>query len=133
MARKRQTRPVVRAAVLMTLVVATAGPAACSDKTDLPRTLAGADPARGLEIIDHTGCGACHAVPGIDWPKGASAAPLDGFGDSPLISGRLPNQPDTLVRFLRDAPSLDRQTAMPPMPLTEPEARDVAAYLYTLR
>lgn len=119
--------------MLTALLGFAAGPAACTDKTDLPRTLAGAEPARGLEIIDRVGCAACHAVPGVRWPKGSSAASLDGFGDSPLISGRLPNQPDTLVRFLRDAPSLDPQTAMPPMPLTEPEARDVAAYLYTLR
>ncbi|MFJ6023525.1 c-type cytochrome [Brevundimonas sp. NPDC092305] len=133
MARTKQTPAAVRAAILATIAITAAGPAACSDKTSQPRTLAGADPDRGLEIIRRTGCAACHAVPGVDWPTGAAAASLDGFGDSPLISGRLPNQPDTLVRFLRDAPSLDPQTAMPPMPLTEPEARDVAAYLYTLR
>lgn len=114
-------------------LLALAGPAACADKTDLPRELAGADPANGLAVIERVGCASCHAVPGVQWPAGAVAAPLEGFGNSPLISGRLPNQPDVLVRFLRDAPSLDPQTGMPPMPLAEEEARDVAAYLYTLR
>lgn len=109
------------------------GPAACADKTDEPRTLAGADPARGLAVIERAGCAACHAVPGVRWPVGATAASLDRFGTSPLISGRLPNQPETLARFVRNAPSLDPATAMPPMPMTEAEARDVAAYLYTLR
>lgn len=107
--------------------------AGCADKSDLPRKLAGADPSRAIPLMERAGCAACHQVPGILWPAGATAASLDGFGASPLISGRLPNQPDVLVRFLRDAPSLDPQTAMPPMPLTEAEARDVAAYLYTLR
>ena len=108
-------------------------PAACADKSDRPRTLAGADPAAGLAAMERVGCAACHDVPGVRWPQGKAAAPLAGFGDSPMIAGRLPNQPDLLVRFVRDAPSLDPQTAMPPMPLTEAEARDVAAYLYTLR
>ncbi len=58
--------------------------------------------------------------------------PLDGFADRALIAGRFPNQPETLARFVRDAPSLSPQTGMPPMPLTEEEARHVAAYLYTL-
>ncbi len=84
-------------------------------------------------MIVRAGCASCHTIPGVSWPQGSTAASLAGFGDSPLISGRLPNQPDILVRFLRNAPALDPQTAMPPMPITEPEARDVAAYLYTLR
>ena len=39
---------------------------------------------------------------------------------------------DVLVRWLIDAPSLDPGTGMPPMPLTQAQARDVAAYLYEL-
>ena len=57
---------------------------------------------------------------------------LAGFGARPFIAGRLPNQPGVLTRWLIDAPSLDPGTAMPPMPLNQAQARDVAAYLYTL-
>jgi sulfur-oxidizing protein SoxX len=78
------------------------------------------------------GCGGCHDIPGLGWPEGSVGAPLDGFASRPLIAGRFPNQPDVLVRWLRDAPSLSPQTAMPPSAITEAEARDVAAYLYTL-
>ena len=133
MARTNSTFSAARAFAVLAIACASSGSAACSDKSDLPRTLAGADPANGLIVIERVGCASCHAVPGVRWPVGATAASLDGFGDSPLISGRLPNQPDTLVRFLRNAPALDPQTAMPPMPLSQAEARDVAAYLYTLR
>lgn len=49
-----------------------------------------------------------------------------------MIAGRLPNQPEVMATFVRDAPSLAPDTGMPSMPLTETEARDVAAYLYTL-
>jgi L-cysteine S-thiosulfotransferase len=115
------------------IVCATLAAAGCADKASGPRALAGADPENGLRAMERVGCAACHAIPGIAWPAGSAGASLAGFGKSPLISGRLPNQPDILVRFLRDAPSLDPDIAMPPMPLTDAEARDVAAYLYTLR
>lgn len=105
---------------------------ACAQKGDLPRQIAGADPAHGLDLIQAVGCAACHAVPGIDWPRGSSGGSLSGFGRKPLIAGRLPNQPDVLIAWLRDPPALVPGTAMPPSPLTEAQARDVAAYLYTL-
>lgn len=107
--------------------------AACADKSGGPREIVGADPARGLEIAGKVGCAACHETPGIAWPRGETGPSLDGFGDSPLIAGRFPNQPDQLVRWVRDAPSMAPETAMPATPITEAEARDVAAWLYTLQ
>ncbi|HYC97610.1 c-type cytochrome [Brevundimonas sp.] len=106
--------------------------AACADKTHPPRVIAGADPARGLAVMERVGCAACHAIPGIDWPRGLAGPSLDGFGVSPMIAGQLPNRPDVLTAWLIDAPSLSPDTGMPPMPISEAEARDVAAYLYTL-
>jgi mono/diheme cytochrome c family protein len=108
------------------------GLAACADKADAPRPQAQADPAEGLKLIERSGCAACHVIPGLSWPRGRTGGPLAGVAARPLIAGRLPNQPDVMVRFVRDAPSLLPDIGMPPMPLTEPEARDVAAYLYTL-
>lgn len=82
--------------------------------------------------MDRVGCAACHVIPGIDWPQGVAGPSLEGFASRPMIAGRLPNQPGVLTAWLVDAPSLSPGTGMPPMPLTEAEARDVAAYLYTL-
>lgn len=106
---------------------------ACADKTDAPRVIAGADADAGLAVIERVGCAACHRVPGVAWPTGSVGGSLDGFAGRSLIAGRFPNQPDTLVRWLRDAPSLSPETGMPPVPITDGQARDVAAYLYTLR
>lgn len=91
-----------------------------------------ANAAKGLEAIERVGCGACHAIPGLTWPEGTVGPSLAGFAGRGLIAGRLPNQPDLLAAFVRDAPALVPDTAMPAMPLTEEESRDVAAYLYTL-
>ena len=106
--------------------------AACGDEAVPPRTIAGADPAQGLSVVRRAGCAACHVIPGVDWPEGRAGPSLKGFGSSPLIAGRLPNQPDILTAWLIDPPALAPGTAMPPSPISEKEARDVAAFLYTL-
>ena len=105
---------------------------ACADKSDLPRELAGADPDRGLRLIQARGCASCHAVPGVRWPEGQVGGSLAGVGARPLIAGELPNQPDVMVAFLRDPPALQPGVAMPPTPLRDEDLRDIAAYLYTL-
>lgn len=105
---------------------------ACEGGKVQPRALSGADAGLGRDITERVGCGACHQIPGVTWPQGKVGPSLEGFADRALIAGRFPNQPETLARFVRDAPSLSPETGMPPMPLTEEEARHVAAYLYTL-
>ena len=94
----------------------------------MPQASAG----RGLEAIERAGCGACHSIPGLDWPKGMVGPSLEGFAERGLIAGELPNQPEILAAYVRDAPALVPDSTMPAMPLTQEESRDVAAYLYTL-
>lgn len=84
---------------------------------------------RGRVAINRVGCGACHEIPGIAWPKGRAGPSLVGFDDVGVIAGSLPNTPSTLAAFVRNAPAGKPGSTMPPMPLTEAEARDVAAYL----
>ena len=91
-----------------------------------------ADPARGLHAMARVGCGSCHAIPGLGWPRGSVGPSLRGFGKANLIAGRLPNRPELLTAFVRSAPDVLPGTTMPAMPLTEQESRDVAAYLYSL-
>ncbi len=90
-----------------------------------------ADPERGRLAMNRTGCGSCHRIPGV-WPEGSVGPSLEAFAQQTLIAGRLPNRADVLAEFVRDAPRYVPGTGMPAMPLTEEEARDVAAYLYTL-
>jgi cytochrome c1 len=107
--------------------------AACKPPPDERQHMPQADPANGLKAIERVGCGACHAIPALYWPKGALGPSLEDYGDQGMIAGRLPNRPDLLARFVREAPTLIPGTTMPAMPLNEEESRDVAAYLYSLR
>lgn len=106
---------------------------ACDGPPDRSPALDSADPARGRKIVTAIGCTACHRFPDIGFPRGALGPALDGFADQRQIAGRIPNQPGTLLHFIRDAPALVPGTLMPPMPMSDEDARDVTAYLLTLR
>jgi mono/diheme cytochrome c family protein len=94
----------------------------------------GGDPARGLALVatGSYGCAACHAIPGVRFPRGNVGPPLDGMAGRSLIAGQLPNKPGVLVSFLQNPPALAPQTGMPDVGLSVDQARDIAAFLYTL-
>ena len=91
------------------------------------------NPQHGKALIQGYGCGACHIIPGVRQARGLVGPPLILFGDRTMIAGELPNTPDNLVMWLRNPRTVEPGTAMPNLGLTEDQADDVAAYLYTLR
>jgi cytochrome c len=93
----------------------------------------GGDPARGQAAIRSYGCPVCHSIPGVRGPRGQVGPPLDAIGGRSSLAGRLPNTPENMIRWIRDPQSIERSTAMPNLGVSEAEARDMAAYLYTLR
>jgi cytochrome c len=93
----------------------------------------GGDPARGETTIQNAGCGSCHYIPGVAGAHGMVAAPLTWFSRRTFIAGEVPNTPENLVLWLRSPQAIEPRTAMPSAGLSEQQARDVAAYLYTLR
>jgi cytochrome c1 len=94
---------------------------------------AGSETARGRALIQQFGCGSCHTIPGVQGARGLVGPPLLWFARRSFIAGELPNTPDNLVLFLRSPQTIHPRTAMPSVGLSELQARDVAAYLYTLR
>jgi cytochrome c len=92
----------------------------------------GGNSTRGRSTLVQHGCHACHDVPDVDEPGGDVGPPLKGFAARTFIAGRLPNTPANLISWIRAPHHVDASTAMPDLGLTEEEARDVAAYLYTL-
>jgi cytochrome c2 len=94
--------------------------------------IAGGDAERGRLLIQRYRCGACHKIEGIRGANGVVGPPLTDYAQRVLLAGILPNAPRTLVPWLIDPPGMAPNTAMPNLGVTEPEARDMAAYLYTL-
>lgn len=55
------------------------------------------------------------------------------LGGAWVVAGMLRNSPANLIRWIRDPQGVVPGNAMPDMGVTEADARDIAAYLYTLR
>lgn len=91
------------------------------------------NPHAGKQLIVSYGCGACHTIPGIYTARGVVGPPLMFFSRRTMIAGEIPNSPDNLVRWLKDPKAVEPGTAMPKLGLTQEQAQDVAAYLYTLQ
>jgi cytochrome c2 len=106
-----------------------AGPGA----DDEARRLTGGDPAEGRELVEAYGCGACHTMSGVPGARGLVGPPLDGLRQRVYLAGVVPNSPQNLVRWIVDPKRIDSLTAMPELGVAESQARDMAAFLYTLR
>lgn len=112
--------------------------AACGDQNvsaPASQTVTAGIAERGHSILEANrhGCAACHVIPGVAGARGLVGPPLNAMGLRGYIAGRLPNQPENLIRWIAHPQSVDPQTAMPDTGISEDEARHVAAYLYTLR
>jgi len=95
--------------------------------------LTGGDPDRGVNAIGRYGCAACHTIPGIKRGDGQVGPPLDRMAGRYYLAGRLQNTPGNMVRWIQHPQQVEQGTAMPEMGVTDSDARDIAAYLYTLR
>ena len=93
----------------------------------------GGDAKRGEAAVERYGCAACHAIPGIANQGSNVGPPLHKLALRGYIGGVLPNTPADMVRWLQNPPAVDPRTAMPNLGISEAEAKDIAAYLYTLK
>jgi cytochrome c2 len=126
----------MRTALLLLFTVGVVGSAGGCTGERTPRhsyALNVGDPDQGKQLIRDTGCGSCHTIPGVRGANGLVGPPLISWSRRTYIAGELPNTPENLVRWLRNPQSIEPRTAMPVLGLNDPQARAIAAYLYTLR
>ena len=91
----------------------------------------GGDASRGEAMFIQYGCGSCHALKGVRTATGMVGPPLDGIAVRAIIAGKLPNQPDNMVRWIRDPQQVTPGTDMPDLHVSARDARDITAFLYT--
>jgi cytochrome c2 len=90
------------------------------------------DPNVSRRLVVAKGCAGCHTIGGVPGATGVIGPNLTNISLRPTIAGEtIPNSPDMLVRWLLDPPSLKPGTTMPRLGLTEAEARDLTAFLYS--
>jgi putative membrane protein len=93
----------------------------------------GGTPDRGAAAIRQYGCGACHTIEGIPGAQAHVGPDLTGIAMRAYIGGAVENSPENLVRWISNPKDIDPQTAMPYLGVSPRDARDIAAYLYSLR
>lgn len=97
------------------------------------RMTGGGIPERGQRAIEKYGCGSCHAIPGVSGADSVVAPPLTSIGSRMYLAGHIQNTPENMMQWIRHPQQHEPKTVMPNMGVTESDARDIAAYLYTLR
>jgi cytochrome c2 len=96
-------------------------------------TVAGGKPKEAPKAMHSYGCGSCHTIPGVRGAHSKVGPPLAGFAHRKYIAGRVPNEPEELVRWIIHPQGVKPGTAMPDMGVSGEDARHIAAYLYTLK
>jgi cytochrome c len=92
----------------------------------------GGNPEHGKKAIGKYGCAACHTIDGIR-SEAMVGPPLTRMAARSYLAGSLQNNAENLIRFIQHPRAVHNDTAMPEMRLTDEEARDIAAYLYTYK
>lgn len=92
------------------------------------------DAQRGKQFVTQYGCVVCHMMPGVEGAQGTLGPSLAGLASRPAISfGTVQNTPANLAQFIRNPASLNPQSSMPPLAIGGNDAKDIAAFLMTLR
>ena len=103
------------------------------DANELAQSVTAGNRANGRRLLYSYGCGSCHTIPGVGEADGKIGPPLSGLGSRFYIAGVLQNTPEELSRWIAQPQEVQPGNAMPDLGVTQEQARDMAAYLYTLR
>jgi mono/diheme cytochrome c family protein len=93
----------------------------------------GGDPKRGKVALEQYACLTCHSIPGVVGEHAPVGPPLDRVATREYLAGVMRNSPDNMVRWLRAPQEIHPRTTMPDLRVSERDARDMTAYLYTLK
>ena len=122
-----------RALVLIALAVCVSSCGGRNHVREEAITLTGGDPDKGRSAIGRYGCGSCHEIPGIGSARGTVGPPLGRVAARTYLAGRLANSPANMMQWIQHPQQVEPGTAMPEMGVSTGEARDITAFLYTLR
>lgn len=91
------------------------------------------DAEHGRYLLQQYACVACHEIPGVIGASIPVGPPLDRMALRAFIAGVIENTPANMVRWLQAPKQFVPDGAMPDLGVTEQDAKDMAAYLETLR
>jgi cytochrome c len=111
------------------LLVAALLLAACKRETNVNN----GDIARGKQLLNQYGCGSCHSIPGVPGATGMVGPPLDHMAVRQTLAGKYANTPEVMSKWLQNPQAMDPANTMPNLGVTPDDARDLTAFLFTLK
>ena len=90
------------------------------------------DPLKAPEAIREYGCGTCHKIPRVTGANGTVGPELNDLSRRSLLAGQIPNTPDNLTLWIQHPQQIRPGSDMPEMGVSESDARNITAYLYSL-
>lgn len=117
--------------VLVLIILLLAGCRAASEYARVEKTVPNGDAEAGRAAIAAYGCGSCHFIEGVRNAVAYVGPPLIEYEQRHYIAGNLPNTPDNLIYWIQFPQLVEPGTAMPDLDVTETDARNIAAYLYS--
>ncbi len=93
----------------------------------------GGDAGRGARLTHNTAAADVTSSPAISGADGLVGPPLNKMARRVYIAGLLRNSPDNLAAWIENPQAIVPGNAMPAMGINNEQARDIVAYLYTLR
>jgi cytochrome c2 len=88
---------------------------------------------RGKLLAQQYGCHACHQIPGIEGPAGMIGPALEHVAARRLIVEKVPNTAENMALYLQNPAALNPEGTMPDLNVTPEDARDLTAFLFTLK
>jgi cytochrome c1 len=122
-----------RMALLLIVIAAVATFGCGSSVVTQAEQLTGGSVSRGKTAIGKYGCAACHTIPGIEGATAVVGPPLSNIAVRKYLAGHLVNTPDNMIKWIQHPQTIDPKNVMPEMGITDQDARDITAFLYTLR
>ncbi len=119
--------------VLAVVVLCGLGASACGAAgVKEAEAVTGGSVSRGVSAIGRYGCATCHTIPGV---AGAATVgpPLDRIAMRHYLGGHLTNTPGNMIKWIQHPQAIDPKNAMPELGVSDDDARDIVAFLYTLR
>lgn len=95
--------------------------------------VAGGDVNHGKVELQAWGCGSCHTIDGVTGANGKVGPELKGLSERSFIAGHLRNTPDNMMQWIMHPQQISPGVDMPDSAVPESVARDMAAYLYSIK
>jgi cytochrome c len=92
----------------------------------------GAAARAGRGLAGRYQCGACHVIPGVAAADGVTGPSLAHFARRIYIAGQVPNDRETLQRWIQAPSSVVPGTTMPALGVSRADAAAIAAFLHSL-